>query len=76
MFFCVSAADVGGDNAIVFNRDVIKDLSAELVEKVKERKIRYVRNLQHQNNSSYMTWQETFKTNDTKVMFCSWLSIL
>ena len=67
MFLCDQAADYGGDSPVVFNRDMKRDLSSQTYEKVKEKKIRYIRNLSHEKNSGYLTWQETFKTNSEKV---------
>ena len=67
MFCCMSAADEGGDSPVVFNRDLKRDLDPAVYEKFKERKIRYIRNLSHEKNSPYLTWQETFKTKTEEV---------
>ena len=68
MFYCVSAADYGGDSPVVFNRDIKKGLeTSEVYEKMKNKKIRYIRNLSHEKNSPYLTWQETFKTKSEEV---------
>ena len=67
MFCCVLAADDGGDSPVVFNRDIKRDLNPKVYDKFKERKIRYIRNLSHENNSPYLTWQETFKTKKEEV---------
>ena len=75
MFFCKSAAENGGDSPVVFNRDMIKDINKELVEKIKRRKIRYVRNLNHEDNSTYLTWQETFKSKDKKASLFNFMLV-
>ncbi|XP_066913813.1 dapdiamide synthesis protein DdaC-like [Clytia hemisphaerica] len=63
MFYCASAADYGGDSPVVFNRDIKKSLdTSDVYEKMNKKKIRYIRNLSHEKNSPYLTWQETFKT--------------
>jgi len=53
---------------MIFNRDLKKDLDPTVYNKVKERKIRYIRNLNHEKNSKYLTWQETFKTQAQEVL--------
>ncbi|XP_066910285.1 dapdiamide synthesis protein DdaC-like [Clytia hemisphaerica] len=66
IFCCLSKASFGGESPIVFNRDLIKQLDSNIFDKFRTKGIRYSRNLKHQNNTNYITWQNTFFTDNKK----------
>ena len=37
------------------------------MEKIKRKGVRYIRNMKHEDNSSYLTWQSTFETKSREV---------
>ena len=67
MLWCLSETNQGGESPICFNRDLLANLDKEIVQKVTNRKIRYMRNLPCDQNSPYPTWQTTFETTSEKV---------
>ncbi|MBL0387098.1 TauD/TfdA family dioxygenase [Tumebacillus sp. ITR2] len=60
-FYSVVMAETGGETPIADSREVLKRLEPALVERLAERKIRYVRN--HMAGLD-LPWQEVFQTND------------
>ena len=67
MFSCLSAAEQGGESPIVFNRDLMRDLDPTIVEKFRQLGVRYLRNLEHRQNTEYCSWQDTFEAATEKV---------
>ena len=67
IFCCLRKAEHGGESPMVFNRDLIKQLDPKIFDKFRTKGIRYSRNLKHENNTDYITWQNTFFTNNEKV---------
>ena len=37
------------------------------MDKIKRKGVRYLRNMKHEKNSSYLTWQSTFETKSKEV---------
>ena len=37
------------------------------MDKIKRKGVRYLRNMKHEDNSSYLTWQSTFETKSREV---------
>jgi len=66
MFCCLIEAPIGGESPISFNRDTAKYLNKDVLEKIIEKKIRYYRNLPHEKNTDYISWQRTFETSCEK----------
>ncbi|XP_066924147.1 dapdiamide synthesis protein DdaC-like isoform X2 [Clytia hemisphaerica] len=66
IFCCLSTADKGGESPIVFNRDLIKKIKPEVLNKFRAKGIRYSRNLKHRKNTDYISWQSTFYTEEEK----------
>jgi len=60
-FYCVQAAQEGGETPIVDCRKVYKSLDPEIIDEFKRRKIMYVRNF---TDGLDVSWQEFFKTTD------------
>lgn len=70
-FCCIIAAPVGGETPIADCREVLKAMDPELVKAVKERKVKYIRNL-HGGKGMGPSWQDTFETTDKDAVekFC------
>ena len=69
MFCCISAAENGGESPIVFNRELLQNLDKSVVKEITKRRVRYYRNLPHEKNSNYLTWQATFETKTKEVKY-------
>eukprot|EP00111_Clytia_hemisphaerica_P001787 TCONS_00005039-protein len=67
MFCCLKQAPKGGESPIVFNRDLIKLINPEVLDKFRKKGIRYLRSTKHQKNTDYIAWQHTFSTESEKV---------
>jgi len=61
IFCCITPAAEGGETPIADGRRILKDISAELVGKFREKGVRYRRNLIPDLG---MPWQEVFQTDD------------
>jgi hypothetical protein len=70
-FCCIITAETGGETPIADCRKILKKMDPDLVAQIKSKKIKYVRNL-HGGAGMGPSWQETFETNDKKVVeeFC------
>jgi len=66
LFCCISEGTKGGESPICFNRDIARYLNKDIAEKIIKRKIRYIRNIQDEKNTKYITWQKTFETKCKK----------
>ena len=60
-FFCVKAADTGGETPIADNRKVFQQLNPRIKEQFIQRKIRYVRNY---GEGLDLHWENVFQTRD------------
>ncbi|MBZ8183327.1 TauD/TfdA family dioxygenase [Oscillatoria salina IIICB1] len=60
-FFCVQAAENGGETPIADSRKVLQRLNPKIVEKFEEKKVMYVRNY---GEGLDLSWQTVFQTND------------
>jgi amino acid adenylation domain-containing protein len=65
MFHCVVAAQSGGETPIVDCRRMVRELPPELVGRLRERKIMYVRNF---TDGLDVSWQHFFRTADRAVV--------
>ena len=59
MFCCLKQAPLGGESPIVFNRDLIKLIDPEILDKFRKKGIRYLRNTKH----------KTYRTNSSESSF-------
>jgi len=66
MFCCLKEAPIGGESPISFNREIANYLNKDVLEKLIQKKIRYYRNLPHEKNTDYISWQRTFETSCEK----------
>lgn len=64
-FCCLQPSDEGGETPIADSRKVLKALSPELVNKFREKGVKYRRNL---SPGLGMHWQEVFQTDDTNMV--------
>lgn len=62
-FSCIQPAESGGETLLVDSRTVLKQMDGDIVSKISERGIVYVRNL-HGGNGLGPSWQDTFETKD------------
>ena len=67
IFTCLQAADEGGDSPIAFNREVFERLDKKWIDKIKKKGTQYIRNLNDENNSNYLTWQSVLETKSKEV---------
>ena len=67
IFACLQPAEIGGETAIVHNRDILPLVYNKYVEKLQRKKIRYMRNIHNIETSNYVSWQNVFYTDDKKV---------
>ena len=68
-FFCVKepADGCGGETPLVKNSELIARLNPEVVRKLEEKQIRYVRYLPNEAPGVHLSWQRSYATNDRKV---------
>jgi alpha-ketoglutarate-dependent taurine dioxygenase len=64
-FFCLVPATSGGATSIADSRRILAALDPGLVERFRQRRLRYVRNLSPVKGSGY-SWQEAFETDDAQ----------
>ncbi|XP_020915926.2 uncharacterized protein LOC110253366 [Exaiptasia diaphana] len=57
----------GGLTPISKNSEIFKSLDPDVVDIIKKRKIRYLRYLPDSKDNPYMSWQQSFVTEDKKV---------
>jgi len=60
-FYCVEAADQGGETPIADSRKVYQMLDDHIIQKFTEKKVMYVRNF---GTGLDLSWQTAFQTND------------
>lgn len=65
VFCCIKPAEEGGETPIADSRRVLKDLSPGLLNKFREKGVRYRRNL---TADIGMPWREVFQTNDREIV--------
>ncbi|GAA0555720.1 hypothetical protein GCM10009415_42140 [Chitinophaga japonensis] len=61
LFFCMEAAEQGGETPIADARKMLEVLSPETVRKFREKGVRYIRNLKR---GMGLSWQDVYQTND------------
>ncbi|MCA1991711.1 MAG: TauD/TfdA family dioxygenase, partial [Coleofasciculus sp. S288] len=61
LFFCVKAADIGGETPIADSRKVFQRLDSKIKEQFIQKKIRYVRNY---GEGLDLHWENVFQTSD------------
>lgn len=69
---CITPSDGGGETPLADGRNVLKRMDKELVEKIKNKKLLYIRNL-HSGIGMGPSWQDTFEMdnrNDVEA-FCN-----
>jgi len=60
-FFCVQAAEQGGETPIADSRNILKRLNPKIIETFEQKKVMYVRNY---GEGLDLSWQTVFQTND------------
>ena len=68
-FFCVKEPvdGCGGETPLVKNSELIARLNPEVVRKLEEKQIRYVRYWPNEAPGVHLSWQRSYVTNDRKV---------
>ncbi|XP_032221032.1 dapdiamide synthesis protein DdaC isoform X2 [Nematostella vectensis] len=68
VFFCVQepAEGCGGLTVISDNKEFTSRLDPQLIQKLKEKHIRYIHKLPDESVTNYVSWQQTLKTKDKK----------
>ena len=72
-FFCVNepADGCGGETPLTKNDELISKLDPEVLQTFEQKQIRYVRYLHNKtlgDHLKWMTWQQTFRTEDKEVL--------
>ena len=62
-FCCMTPAEEGGETPIADCRRILGALTPKLVEKLEQKKVRYIRNL-HGGHGTGLSWQASFRTED------------
>ncbi|XP_077977309.1 dapdiamide synthesis protein DdaC-like isoform X2 [Glandiceps talaboti] len=74
VFFCVRPPEEnnGGETPIANFDGILEELDPKLLEKLKRKGVRYYRNICDKSDSTYMSWQNIFLTEDRKEVesFC------
>ncbi len=63
IFYCDVQPAEGGETPIADSREVLRRLAPDLVERFRQRGVRYVRNL-HGSRGAGLSWQTVFETED------------
>jgi alpha-ketoglutarate-dependent taurine dioxygenase len=66
-FCCITAAREGGETPIADNREILRELDDEIVQKFTEKRVKYLRNL-HNGEGFGLSWQKAFQTTDRAVV--------
>ena len=66
-FCCITAAREGGETPIADNREILRKLDDEIVQKFTEKRVKYLRNL-HNGEGFGLPWQKAFQTTDRAVV--------
>jgi len=74
-FFCINepADGCGGETPLVKNNELLSKLDPKVVQKFEEKQLRYVRYLPDKalkEHLNWMTWRQTFRTENKEVLFC------
>lgn len=62
---CIQPSDVGGETPLADGRKVLQRMDRELVDKIKSKKLLYIRNL-HSGVGMGPSWQDTFELTDKR----------
>jgi alpha-ketoglutarate-dependent taurine dioxygenase len=62
-FLCLVEPEVGGETTLADSRLILTKIAPEVVERFRERGVRYIRNLSPLKGSGY-SWQEALETDD------------
>lgn len=65
---CIRVAETGGETLLADSREILRIMNPGVVEAVKNKKIRYIRNLHGGNGFFGKSWQETYETDDKKLV--------
>jgi len=65
---CIKVAESGGETLLADSREILRIMDPEVVNAVKEKGIRYIRNLHGGNGFFGKSWQDTYETEDKKVV--------
>ena len=66
-FCCIVAAQEGGETPIADNREVLKSLDPDIVDRFLRKKVTYLRNL-HSGKGFGLGWQAAFQTDNKEVV--------
>ena len=66
-FGCITAAQTGGETPIADNRNVLRQLSPDIVDEFRTKRLKYLRNL-HSGQGFGLAWQAAFQTTDRAVL--------
>jgi hypothetical protein len=71
-FCCITPCETGGETAIADCRKILERMSPELLKELKEKGVKYVRNL-HGGGGAGPSWQQTYETTNKEVVekFCT-----
>ncbi|KAL9980627.1 hypothetical protein ACROYT_G009236 [Oculina patagonica] len=69
-FFCLKepADGCGGETPLVKNSELVSRLDPEVVRKLEEKQVRYMRYFPNEGPGVYLSWQHSYATDDRKVV--------
>ncbi|MBX9255498.1 TauD/TfdA family dioxygenase [Desmonostoc muscorum CCALA 125] len=67
LFFCLEAAEVGGQTPICDCRRVLQRLPNQLMDAIRTHGLRYIRRLPKESDDYIMGWSETFETENPRI---------
>jgi alpha-ketoglutarate-dependent taurine dioxygenase len=62
-FCCIIPSETGGETPLADCREILKAMRPELLQRFREKGVRYIRNV-HSGNGAGPSWQQTFETED------------
>lgn len=61
---CLTVSETGGETLLADSREILKRMNPTIVENIKTKGIRYIRNLHGGDGFFGKSWQETYETDD------------
>lgn len=65
---CIKVAESGGETLLADSREILRKMDPDVVDAVKKKGVRYIRNLHGGNGFFGKSWQDTYETEDKKVV--------
>jgi len=63
-FSCLEVSSTGGETLLADSREILRKMNPSILENIKNKGIRYIRNLHGGDGFFGKSWQDTYETND------------